>query len=90
MSAALVHRGPDSSGTFVEGQEVALHEAADPAPHGGVVPSGDADERTRITGFEEVVCDGRVGLLFLLPGLDETLRVNGRATLTTSDVVLDA
>ncbi|MCY1378995.1 pyridoxamine 5'-phosphate oxidase, FMN-binding family [compost metagenome] len=28
---------------------------------------------------------GQIGLLFLVPGMDETLRVNGRALLTTDE-----
>ena len=36
-----------------------------------------------------VVRDGRVGLLFTVPGKDETLRVNGRALVVTDDDVLD-
>ena len=31
-----------------------------------------------------------MGLLFLVPGVDETLRVNGRACITTDPSVLDA
>jgi uncharacterized protein len=37
-----------------------------------------------------VVRDGRVGMLFVVPGKDETLRVNGRAWVVTDDDVLDA
>ena len=36
-----------------------------------------------------VVCDGRIGMQFLVPGKDETLRINGRAWVTTDDAVLD-
>jgi uncharacterized protein len=36
------------------------------------------------------ICDtGRAGLLFLIPGLDETLRVNGRACLTQDPTILE-
>jgi PPOX class probable FMN-dependent enzyme len=36
------------------------------------------------------ICDtGRAGLLFLIPGLDETLRVNGRACLTQDPAILE-
>ncbi|MEQ1613319.1 MAG: pyridoxamine 5'-phosphate oxidase family protein [Hyphomicrobiaceae bacterium] len=37
----------------------------------------------RIDSLRNVVRDPRVGLLFLIPGVGETLRVNGRAELTT-------
>jgi PPOX class probable FMN-dependent enzyme len=36
-----------------------------------------------------IVANPHVGLLFVLPGRDETLRVNGQAWLTTDDAVLD-
>jgi PPOX class probable FMN-dependent enzyme len=36
-----------------------------------------------------IVANPHVGLLFVLPGREETLRVNGRAWLTTDDAVLD-
>jgi PPOX class probable FMN-dependent enzyme len=36
-----------------------------------------------------IVLNPHVGLLFVLPGRDETLRVNGRAWLVTDDDVLD-
>lgn len=37
-----------------------------------------------------IVANPNVGLLFVLPGRDETLRVNGRAWLTTDATVLDS
>lgn len=50
-----------------------------------------ADERTlllpdspgnnRLDSMTNVLATGRIGLLFLIPGVDETLRVNGRARL---------
>src|SRR3954447_12285407 len=39
--------------------------------------------------ISNVVRDGRLGMQFLVPGKDETLRVNGRAWVTTDDAVLD-
>jgi PPOX class probable FMN-dependent enzyme len=32
-------------------------------------------------GFENILDNGRIGLIFVQPGVEETLRVNGRATL---------
>ena len=37
-----------------------------------------------------IVHGSGIGLLFLIPGMDETLRVNGQACLTTDPAVLDA
>lgn len=33
-------------------------------------------------GFRNLLDTGRIGLIFLLPGVRETLRINGRATIT--------
>jgi PPOX class probable FMN-dependent enzyme len=41
----------------------------------------------RIDSLRNIVRDPRVGLLFLIPGVGETLRVNGRAELTTDPVL---
>ena len=42
----------------------------------------DAPGNNRLDTLTNLVATGRVGLLFLIPGVDETLRVNGRARLT--------
>ena len=44
----------------------------------------DAPGNNRLDSFENIVATGKVGLLFLIPGVDETLRVNGTAALSTS------
>jgi len=51
---------------------------------------GDLAGNRRLDSYTNVIEDGRVGLLFLAPGLGETLRVNGTAHLTTAPAVLDA
>ena len=72
----------------------ARHEL-DASPRGGepgfvkVTPEGDlllpdAPGNNRLDSFENIVDTGKVGLLFLIPGFDETLRVNGNATLSTA------
>jgi uncharacterized protein len=43
----------------------------------------DRRGNNRLDTLRNIVTDGRVGLLFLVPGLGVTLRVNGTATLTT-------
>lgn len=43
----------------------------------------DAPGNNRLDSLENIVATGRVGLLFLIPGFDETLRVNGDALLST-------
>lgn len=37
----------------------------------------------RVDSYRNILETGRIGLLFLIPGLGETLRINGRALLTT-------
>ena len=45
----------------------------------------DAPGNNRLDTLENIVQTGQIGLLFLVPGMDETLRVNGRAMLTTEE-----
>lgn len=44
----------------------------------------DASGNNRLDTLENIVATGQVGLLFLIPGVDETLRINGLATISTS------
>ena len=41
----------------------------------------DRAGNNRIDSLENILADPRVGLLFFLPGVDETLRINGRARI---------
>ena len=45
----------------------------------------DAPGNNRLDTFENIIATARVGLLFLIPGVDETLRVNGTAHLSCAD-----
>ena len=49
----------------------------------------DSPGNNRLDTLENIVQSGRIGLLFLLPGVDESLRVNGRAVLSTNDADID-
>ena len=51
---------------------------------------GDLAGNRRLDSFENLLANPRVGLLCVVPGMSETLRVNGRASLTTDPAVLDA
>jgi uncharacterized protein len=42
----------------------------------------DRPGNNRIDGFRNIVRDPRIALLFLIPGVGETLRVNGRAAIS--------
>jgi PPOX class probable FMN-dependent enzyme len=66
----------------------------DASPRGGdpgfvkVTPDGalllpDAPGNNRLDSLRNIARTGRAGLLFLIPGFDETLRVNGAAALST-------
>jgi PPOX class probable FMN-dependent enzyme len=65
---------------------------ADVSPRGGppgfvkifdnntlIIP--DFPGNNRLDSLENIIENGRVGLLFLIPGVDETLRANGRARI---------
>jgi PPOX class probable FMN-dependent enzyme len=74
---------------------------ADVSPKGG--PAGfvvvldeqriaipDLSGNNLLDSITNIVNGSGIGLLFLVPGIDETLRVNGHACLTTDPAVLDA
>ena len=42
----------------------------------------DAPGNNRLDTLENIIATGRLGLLFMIPGVDETLRVNGSARLS--------
>jgi PPOX class probable FMN-dependent enzyme len=48
----------------------------------------DATGNRRVDSLQNVLENPRVGLLFLIPGLGETLRVNGRVSLTRDPAIL--
>ena len=67
----------------------------DASPRGGdpgfvkVTPDGavlipDAPGNNRLDSLQNILATRKVGLLFLIPGFDETLRVNGDAVLSTA------
>ena len=69
---------------------------ADTSPRGGnagfvkVVDDGtlliaDSPGNNRLDTLENIVATRQVGLLFMVPGVDETLRVNGTAVLSTDE-----
>lgn len=43
---------------------------------------GDSPGNNRLDTCSNIIANGEVGLLFMIPGIDETLRVNGRAVLS--------
>jgi PPOX class probable FMN-dependent enzyme len=81
---------------------VGTHDAdgrCDVSPRGGVpgfvsvlddtrlvIP--DASGNNRLDSVRNVLQSGQIGLLFLIPGLAETLRINGRACITRDSELL--
>lgn len=51
-----------------------------------VIP--DRPGNNRLDTLSNIVANPNVGLLFIIPGFDETLRVNGQASLTTDPELL--
>ncbi|MEA2361667.1 MAG: uncharacterized protein QOD71_812 [Thermoleophilaceae bacterium] len=49
----------------------------------------DATGNRRLDTLENVVASGRAGVIFVIPGRDTTLRVNGRARVTARPELLD-
>lgn len=56
----------------------------------GTVVIPDLAGNNRLDTMENLLDNAGIGLLFLIPGIDETLRVNGRARLSTDAEVLAA
>lgn len=50
----------------------------------------DRRGNNRLDTLRNIVVDGRVGLLFLVPGVDVTLRVNGTAELSTDEELCES
>lgn len=75
-------------------------EGTDASPRGGPpgfvavldpqrIAFGDLAGNNRLDSYTNIVEHGEVGLLFMVPGRTETLRINGRASVTTAPEVLD-
>jgi PPOX class probable FMN-dependent enzyme len=48
----------------------------------------DRPGNNRIDGMKNLLSDPRIGLIFMVPGANETFRVNGRATISTDPALL--
>lgn len=51
----------------------------------GAILIPDAPGNNRLDSFANIISTKKAGLLFLIPGVDETLRVNGSAALSRAD-----
>ena len=50
----------------------------------------DRPGNNRIDGYRNILRDPRVALLFLIPGVGETLRVNGRAEISIEPTLMES
>ncbi|MGF3025247.1 pyridoxamine 5'-phosphate oxidase family protein [Methylobacterium aquaticum] len=75
--AALATSGPEGLDCSPRGDRPGFVRVAD--PHTLLMP--DRRGNNRIDSLRNVVRDPRVGLMFLIPGIGNALRVNGRAVI---------
>ena len=93
-------RGFIAQSTFVVVGTSSREGRLDVSPRGGpagfvkvlddqrlVIP--DLNGNNRLDSIRNIIEQGQIGLLFLVPGLGETLRINGSACITTDPAVLD-
>ena len=84
---------------FVVIASVDAQGALDASPRGGApgfvrvadahtLLIADSPGNNRLDTLTNIIATGSVGLLFMIPGVDETLRVNGRARLNDDAAVL--
>jgi PPOX class probable FMN-dependent enzyme len=85
---------------FVVISSIGLDQMLDASPRGGApgfVKSLDAHTllipdspgNNRLDTLENIIHTGKLGMLFLIPGMDETLRVNGTASLSVAPADLE-
>ena len=77
--------GPEGLDSSPRGDPAGFVQIAD--DHTVLIP--DRRGNNRIDSLRNIVRDPRVSLLFLIPGIGETLRINGRATISVDPDLLD-
>jgi PPOX class probable FMN-dependent enzyme len=81
----LATTGPDGVDTSPRGDAPGFVAVADEKTL--LLP--DRPGNNRIDSLRNILADPHVALLFLIPGIGETLRVNGRATISTAPALLE-
>lgn len=81
----LATSGPGGMDCTPRGDPAGFVEVAD--AHTLLLP--DRRGNNRLDSMRNILHDPRVGMLFLIPGIGETLRVNGRAAISTDPVLLE-
>jgi PPOX class probable FMN-dependent enzyme len=84
--AALATRGPEGLDCSPRGDGPGFVRVRDEKTL--LLP--DRRGNNRIDSLRNIVRDPQVALLFLIPGLGETLRVNGRAAISTEPALLES
>jgi PPOX class probable FMN-dependent enzyme len=84
--AALATRGPEGLDCSPRGDGPGFIRVRDDRTL--LLP--DRRGNNRIDSLRNIVRDRQVALLFLIPGLGETLRVNGRATISVEPALLES
>jgi uncharacterized protein len=84
--AILATAGPEGLDCSPRGDPKGFVRVAD--RHTLMVP--DRRGNNRVDSLRNIVRDPRVALLFLIPGIGETMRVNGRAVLSTDPALRES
>lgn len=82
ISTSDIHYNQDAS---PRGGEIGFVKVLD--HHTLLIP--DSRGNNRLDSLKNIVVTGHIGLLFMIPGLNDTLRINGNATVSTSSEHLD-
>ena len=82
--AVLATAGPEGLDASPRGDPPGFVQVADDTTL--LVPERRGNNR--VDSLRNILADARVALLFLIPGVGETLRVNGRASITTDPDLL--
>ena len=81
----LATSGPDGLDTSPRGDEAGFVAVEDDKTL--MIP--DRRGNNRVDSLRNIISNPHVALLFLIPGVGETLRVNGRATISTAPALLE-
>lgn len=82
--AVLATAGPDGLDTSPRGDPAGFVQLADD----NTLLLPERRGNNRVDSLRNIITDPRVALIFLIPGVGETLRVNGRASITTAPDIL--
>ncbi|KGS03420.1 pyridoxamine 5'-phosphate oxidase family protein [Burkholderia sp. ABCPW 111] len=80
----LASSGPDGLDCSPRGDRPGFVRVLD--PHTLAIP--DRPGNNRVDTLRNIVANGRIGVLFVVPGIGETLRVNGRAKVSIAPELL--